>query len=660
MNPTALLQEGLAAQRAGQLEKAAMLYRRVLQRVPNQPDALYLLGLVVQKGGQHAEAVELFARATRANPKLARAHLQRGFSLNSLEQPEAATAAFQAAIAGEPNLAEAHHQLGNTLRKLKRLPEALVSLREATRLAPADAVLWLSRGVAGMDCGQFDEAVECFRNAVKLNPSLPEAHEILGQALLAQQRTEEARRHLNEALRLRPDFAEAHHDLARLSVDEGLLTEAVAHYRKALALKTAPETHSNLLFQLHYLPETEPGQHFVEHRRWSEWFERPSQRNWQAHINDPTPDRRLRIGYVSPDLRDHPLVSFFGPILAGHHRDRFETFCYANVATPDAVTERLRGQAGQWRDIHGLSPGAVADLVRQDGIDILVDLAGHTTDHSLLAFAHKPAPIQVTWMGYPNTTGLDAMDYRLTDALSDPPGLTEQWHSERLVRLPNSFLCYGAAPGCPEVVPLPALANGYITFGSFNNFRKLSDPTVELWARLLRELPTARLLLKSQGLGNPMAANRLRDRFVRAGVSAERVELRRAGLSREDHMGLYHRVDICLDPFPYNGTTTTGDALWMGLPVVTLIGRSHVSRVGLSMVSQLGYPEWAVETPEAYVVKCRELASDLPSLARLRAGLREQMRRSPLGDAPRFMGHLETAYRAMWKEWCARHGSKLK
>jgi len=654
MNIAALLEQGLTAHRAGDLEHAATIYRQILRHSPQQADALHLLGLVVQKHGDHAEAIKLFAQAAKANPKLARAHLQRGFSLNALGQPAAAAAAFQAAIAGQANLAESHHQLGNTLRTLNQLPAALTSLRAATRLAPADVVIWLSRGMAAMDSQRWDEAVESFQHALALDRTLPETHEILAQALMARQRNDEARSHLHEALRLRPNFAEAHHDLARLAVEEGCLTEAVRQYRQALAAKPAPESQTNLLYLLNYLPGTDPDQHFAEHRQWAGWFEQPLRQNPRPHTNVATPDRPLRIGYVSPDLRDHPVASFFEPILQEHHREFFETYCYANVQSPDAVTARLRQRAGHWRGIHGWAPEKVAELVRQDGIDILVDLAGHTTENGLLIFAHKPAPVQVTWIGYPNTTGLTAMDYRLTDAISDPPGQTERWHSERLVRLPKTFSCYVAPAESPAVGPLPALANGHVTFGSLNNFRKLSEPAIALWARLLRELPTARLLLKSQGLGRPQTAGRLREQFVRAGVEAERLELLGAGLSKSQHMGLYNRIDLALDPFPYNGTTTTCDALWMGVPVITLAGKTHVARVGLSLVSHLGFPEWGVATQDAYVAKCRELTSDLPGLARLRLGLREQMRLSPLCDAPQFISHLETAFRDLWKQWCTQ------
>jgi predicted O-linked N-acetylglucosamine transferase (SPINDLY family) len=654
MNPAVLLDKGLKLHRAGQWAEAAAIYRQVLERWPQHPEALHFLGLLLQKDGRHEEASELFARAGKANPKYAPPHLQRGFSLNVLGRKEEAAAAFKAAIARQANLSEAHHQLGNTYRALHRFPEAQASLREATRLAPEDAVIWLSRGLGGMETRQYDEAVECFRRAVQLDPALPEAQEILAQALMANRRNEEARTCLEAALRLRPVFAEAQHDLARICVEEGRLTEAAVHYRAALAINCQAPTYSNLLYMLHYLPEVTPAQLWAEHRQWAASFEQPLKSSRRPPANDREPNRKLRLGYVSPDLREHPVISFLEPILRQHDRTQFEVFGYSTVAAPDATTARLRLLMDQWRDIAGLDPEAAAELIRQDGIDILVDVAGHTTDHALLVFARKPAPVQVTWLGYPDTTGLEAMDYRVTDAISDPPGQTESWHSEQLLRLPQSFLCYGASAESPDVGPLPALANGYVTFGCFNNFRKTSEPAIQLWAQLLRALPTARLLLKSQGLDHAQTAQRQRDRLVRAGVDAGRIEIDGSHYSKRLHLDCYNRVDLALDPFPYHGTTTTCDALWMGVPVITLAGRNHVARVGTSLVTHLGFPEWSAETPEAYVAKGLELAGDLPALARLRSQLRERMRQSPLGDVPQFTGHLEAAYRRVWQQWCAR------
>ena len=654
MDLAAVLQQGLAAQRAGDLSKAAAAYRKILQKSPGQPDANYLLGLILQKEGAHAEAIQHFEKATKGNPKLGRAHLQRGFALNTIGQAEQAEEAFRLAIKSEPGLAEAHHQFGNILQRQNRTTESLASLREAVRLAPKEPVFWLSRGIAAQEAGIWDEAAESFQQAIQLNPASAEAHTLLGQVFLAQQKVELAREQFSEALRLKPDSVEAHHDLGRLCAEEGLHAEAAEHFRRALALSPSMETQSNLLFLLHYFTETSPDQHFAEHKRWAEWFETPIKASWRSHTNSREPGRRLRIGYVSPDLRDHPVVSFIGPILRHHRRDQVEVFAYANVKTPDAVSERMRGWADHWRNIFGLPPAEVAEMVRRDGIDILIDLAGHTTNHSLPVFALKPAPVQITWIGYPNTSGLTAMDYRLTERFSDPPRETERWHSEELIRLPETFSCYEAPTESPTVGPLPAMVNGFVTFGSFNNFRKLSPATIQLWARLLREMPTARLLLKSQGLGRVGVQQRLVEQFTRAGVDVARLDLRGAGLSKDQHMGLYNQVDVCLDPFPYNGTTTTCDALWMGVPVVTLVGRTHVARVGLSLVTNLGFPDWAVASEDEYVSKCKALVSDLPKLVAIRASLRETMSKSPLCDAPRFIEHLESAYRDVWERWCRR------
>jgi len=652
MNPILMLQKGLALHRAGLLNEAESMYRQLLAKRPHQADALYLLGLIVQQKGAHQDAVALFSRATKANPKAAAPFLQLGFSLHALKKTNEAITAFASASTLDPKLAEAQHQLGNCHREQREFQKALSCLREAVRLSPNDAVIWLSCGLACMDCQLKDDAVQCFQNSVRLNPKLPEAREILGQALYALHRTEEAREQLMEALTLRPDFHEAHHDLGRVYADEGLMREAIEHYRMALGSSEISFALSNLLFLMHYLPETTPESHFAEHEKWEQLFASPLRAEWKPHENVLVPDRRLKVGYLSPDFRKHPVALFFEPILAGHKRDGFEVFCYANVGRPDNVTESLKKQADQWRNIAGMADAEVADLVRRDGIDILVDLAGHTSNHSLLVFARKPAPIQLTWIGYPNTTGLKAMDYRITDGISDPPGLTDQWHTEKLLRMPDAFLCYRPSEKTPDVGPLPALRNGHVTFASFNNFKKISDPTIALWARLLNEVPGARLLVHSPDLDREPLVARLRDRFAKAGVGGDCIEISGGMLSAESHLGSYNRVDIALDPFPYNGTTTTCEALWMGVPVVTLSGRTHVSRVGTSLVTNIGFREWATESSDAYVARCKELAGNLNRLAEIRQQLREKMQQSPLCDESRFIQNLETAYRKIWRDWC--------
>ena len=357
------------------------------------------------------------------------------------------------------------------------------------------------------------------------------------------------------------------------------------------------------------------------------------------------------MGYVSPDFVNHAVAYFFEPVLAAHDRVCFEVFCYSDVRVPDKVTARLRALSGQWREIAGKTDEQVAALVREDGIDILVDLAGHTARNRLLVFARRPAPVQVTWLGYPNTTGMDAIDYRLTDLVSDPAG-AEVRHSEKLVRLPRNFSCYRPSDESPAVGPLPAATAGHITFGCFNHLAKLTPPTLDLWAKVLRDQPASRLLIKSHGLADAETANRVRGEFTARGIEAARIECNGEELSVPRHLGLYNRVDVAFDSAPYNGTTTTCEALWMGVPVLTLAGETHVSRVGASLLTHLGAPEWIAATPADFVAKCRTLTSDLARLSALRAGLRERMRASPLCDAAGFTRDLETRRRCSQAARC--------
>jgi len=363
----------------------------------------------------------------------------------------------------------------------------------------------------------------------------------------------------------------------------------------------------------------------------------------------------LRIGYVSPDFFHHPVANFIAPVLAAHDRTAVEVFCYAEVKTPDAVTERLRGlveSPHHWRDTNGMSDDSVAAAIRADGIDILIDLAGHTVGARLLVFARKPAPIQATWLGYPATTGLTQIDWRITDPLADPPGLTDDQYSEKLLRLPTGFNCYQPIDDMPPVAPLPADANGYVTFGCFNHAAKLRDRTLEVWAELLRAVPGSRLCLKHRGFGLPSAAAEYRQDFERRGIPAARLDLISFIDDTRRHLAAYDRVDVALDPFPYNGTTTTCEALWMGVPVVALAGPTHMSRVGVSLLTRAGLPELVADTPARYIEIAAGLAADRERLRTLRAGLRARVAGSSLCDAARVTRELETALRQVWRDWC--------
>ncbi|MGC4072505.1 MAG: tetratricopeptide repeat protein [Nibricoccus sp.] len=558
-------------------------------------------------------------------------------------QQAAAIPLYQEVIHSAPTVAEVHHQLGNALKTLLRYDEAITPLTEAARLAPNDAVVRLNLGVTLLELQRHAEAETQFRHALAIEPGRPEAHNILGNALFSQGKLAEATVCFREALRLRADYAPAHDNLGRVARAQGRIEDSVAHYRAALALQPKPGTHSNLLLALNYLDGVSPQEIFSEHRRWAERYAEPLTAASVTSVQNVQDGRRVRVGYISPDFSNHAVAYFFEPVLAAHDRSRFEIFCYSNVPKPDAVTERLRGLAEHWRDIAPLSDEQAAALVRNDQLDLLVDLSGHTARNRLLVFARRAAPRQLTWIGYPNTTGLSAMDFRLTDAVSDPAGSADSLHSEKLVRLPGPFSVYQPPAEAPEVGVLPSL-KGPLTFGCFNNFAKVTPAMIALWSRLLAAVPEARLFLKSRGLDDPDTAARIRDSFQGHGVDAGRILLDGRELSVPAHLALYHQVDVALDTFPYNGTTTTCEALWMGVPVITLAGETHVTRVGASLLTHLGKTEWIADTPEGYLAKARELAGDRNSLEKCRSGLREEFRQSPLHDASGFTRTLERTF----------------
>lgn len=598
------------------------------------------------KAGRLAEALPVLDQiiaASRVGADQAPLYLQRGLALRALSRSDEALASLERARELDPKLAEAHLQAGNVLKALGRFTEAIPALQTAATLAPANAPAWLNLGVALLETKDRAAAITAFQRAIALEPNRPEAHNILGHAFSLDANLAAARAAFQEALRLRPNYAAAHDNLGRLCKTEGLLEEAVVHYRAALLAKPTPETHSNLLFALNFLADTEPAEVLAEHRRWNELYAAqlaPTQRPPVRALAG----RRLRIGYLSPDFNHHSVAYFIEPVLAAHDRTRVEVFCYASVHEPDYVTDRLRATAEHWRDIARLNDVAAAELIRADQLDLLVDLAGHTARHRLLVMARRAAPVQATWIGYPNTTGLDAIDYRLTDAVSDPLGATEAWHSEKLVRLPANFSVYQPDTEAPAINVRTVAGDGAVTFGCFNNFAKVTPTVLALWAQLLGSLPDSRLLLKSRGLGDPSVVTRVQAIFSAAGVAPERITFNSAALSVRDHLSLYHGVDIALDPFPYNGTTTTCEALWMGVPIVTLAGRTHAARVGASLLTHVGLPEWIAETPDDYLRVARDAALDTSRLAALRASLREKMRASPLCDAVGFTLTLEETF----------------
>lgn len=635
------------------LDEAIAAYERALELQPAFPEALYDLGNALKRRDRPAEAADRYRRALALKPDFIAAYNNLAVTLKDLGDGDAAVAAAEAGLARDPQAAELHNALGTALQYKGRFADAIPCYRRAIELKPDHAEALSNLGSALFTQGRHEDAVRCCRQALALKPDLIDAYNNMAAALNAQGLSSESIACSQRAVALAPDRPDAYNNLGGALGDQGRFEEAYRAFRRALELKPDfVEAHSNLLFFLNYDPAVTREALFAEHRAWAARHVPPSETLEPSFANTPEPGRRLRLGYVSPDFREHSVRYFLEPLIAARDRSAVELTCYAEVRHPDKLTARFEDLADRWRSTTGMDDRALAELVRADGIDILVDLAGHTAHGRLGAFALKPAPVEAAWLGYPNTTGLATVDYRVTDAVADPPGTADATHTETLVRLPHGFLCYRPPEYSPAVAPLPARGAGRITFASFNNLAKVTPDVVRLWARLVAAVPGSRLLLKARQLADPDTAERFSTLFEAAGLGADRLELAPWIVAAEAHLALYDRVDIALDPFPYNGTTTTCEALWMGVPVVALRGDRHAGRVGASLLTAAGLETLIAETPEDYVARAASLAGDLDALAVLRAGLRERLAASPLTDAAGFAKSMEAAYRVMWRRWC--------
>ena len=576
--------------------------------------------------------------------------LARGVRALGEGRPEEAEECCRAALAREPGHADAQHLLGHTLLQQQRYEEAAATLRRLLAAVPGNAQAWFTLGQAERGRGRLDDACDAFGRALAADPGSAAACIARGAVLLSLERLDEAEEDFRKAIERAPDLAPAYHNLGNVLHRAGRIDEAIAAYRRAVELQPDfVSAHSNFVYALNFSPDWEPARIYEEHRAWARRHADPLQAEIRPHRNARAPTRRLRIGYLSPNFREHPVAAFFEPALRHYDHERFATVLYSDVTEPDARTARLRGYADEWHDVAGLADATVAERVRGDAIDILVDLTGHTDGHRLLVFARKPAPLQVTWNGYANTTGLDAMDYRITDHYADPAGAADGWHSERLVRLPEIYMAFDPPERAPAVSPLPAEGRGSITFGSFNALPKITPRVVSVWARLLQAVPSARLLMLTVPEGRAREA--VTRAFAAHGIAADRLVL--AGrLPFDAFLAAFREADIALDPFPFAGTTTTCQTLWMGVPVVTLAGASHAGRVGVSMLTNVGLANLVARDEGEYVAIGVDLASDVPRLAALRVGMRNRLLASPLTDGARLARAVEEAYRTMWENYC--------
>jgi protein O-GlcNAc transferase len=605
---------GLVHQSSRHLDDAASAYRRAIGIKPGFSEAINNLVSVLLAQSRAEDAVELLNQVLVSRPDFPEALTNLGGALHALGRFGEAVASYQRAIAARPEAPEAHINLGMALLELGRVDEAIASGQRAVGLAPGRADAWYHLGNAMRRAGQLDEAVAAYRKSIAI----------------------------------RPDFADAIANLGNALRDCGRLDESIECCRKAALLTTESWPAEALIYSLYFHPGYDAGQILAEHRKWNDRYARPLMARSVPHVNDRDPDRRLMVGYVSPDFRNHCQSNFTIPLLSNHDHQKFEIFCYSSVNSPDSLTARMKGYADVWRDIATAGDQQAAELIVRDGIDILVDLTMHMDKTRLLAFAPKPAPVQVTWLAYPGTTGLETIDYRLSDPHLDPPGEHDEFYTEKTIRLADSFWCYDPLIDDVRINELPALTNGFISFGCLNNFCKITAVTLDLWAKVLNAIPTSRLIvLTPRGSARSELIAGLKSR----GIEPTRIEpIDR--LPRETYFAAYNRFDLCLDTFPYNGHTTTLDSLWMGVPPITMAGETAVSRGGLSLLSNMELAEFVARSPDQLVDIARRVASDFSLLAEVRGALRRRMQSSPLMDAPRFARNIESVYRRMWLAWC--------
>jgi predicted O-linked N-acetylglucosamine transferase (SPINDLY family) len=672
---------GVAVAQAGRRDEGVALIRRA---IAIQPSAQYLsnLGVVLGEQGKFEEAIAAQRRALEIDPGYVDARGNLASTLTDMGRIDEALAEYRKVFQQRTDWPEGYNGFGNALVPAGRLneaieayrravtlrnnyPEALSNLSNALRLngdvagavaaarralalRPNYAAAWNNLGTALHLTGAADEAIAAYRQAIELEPNFVRALYNLGAALQDCGQLEEAIGFYTKALALKEDFAEVHGNLGNALKDMGRIDDALSSYRRALSLKSETKAAHNLLFGLHFHPDWGPREILEEHLRWNRVYAEPLSRSIRPHESDLSPDRRLRIGFVSPDFTVHPVGRFMVPLLSNLDRQAVEVLCYSDVRRPDEMTERIKAQVDVWRSILFVPDEQTAEMIRADRIDILFDLTMHADGSRLLMFARKPAPVQATYLAYCSTTGLSAMDYRLSDPYLDPLGTDESVYTEQTVRLPSTYWCYMAPDETSEVGPLPALQNGQITFGCLNNFGKVSEPTLRAWCAVLRRAPSARLTVFARE-----GPHRKRAIDLVAGEGIDSVRFVFVGaVPTPQYFRRYLEIDIALDPFPFGGGTTTCDALWMGVPVVSLAGRTAVSRAGLSILSNLGLPELVARDVDEYVRMATELAADLPRLADLRSSLRSRMQVSPLMDAKTFARGFEDACRRMWREHC--------
>lgn len=674
--------QGLALKDVGQLHEAVKSYDRAILLQPDFPQVYNNRANVLKDLGQINEAIINYHKAIQLNNNYLKAYTNLGVALQEIGHLDEALQSYDKAIQLKPDFAELYNNRGNLLKDKGQLEDALINYETAISLKPGYAQAYYNKGLVLEEFDQFNEAVNMYNSAISLNPDYASAYTNLANvqqeigkveeaitnyakatvlkptsaeiynnyalALRSIGQEYEAINNYNKAISLKPNFAEVYNNLGNAYKDIGQLEEALNNYDKAIQLK--PEhiiTYSNRCFLLNYFHNLTQKKIYDEHLKLEKIFEKKIVHN---DIVSKSTNERIRVGYISADFKVHSVAYFFEPLLRSHNKKLIDVFCYYDNQTIDDTTKRLIKKSEHWRSVVDMDDFEVIKLIKKDNIDILVDMAGHTGQNRLIVFSYKPAPIQITWLGYPNTTGLSTIDYRFTDDVADPIGESDKLHTEKLIRLENGFLCYQGDDTISNTGLLPCVKKGNITFGSFNNTSKLNKHVIRVWSEILHGVPNSNLILKSKQLIDINLRNQYLKLFEQEGISNNRIKLYARLSNKKDHLKLYNLVDICLDPFPYNGTTTTCEALWMGVPVITMLGNRHSSRVGATIMTHVGLKEFIAKDECEYIDLAVKSVKKLDYIADLRRNLRKKMNNSELCNSYLFARNIEKSYCKMMGE----------
>ena len=632
-----LIKYALALQRVNRSKEAISYLRMACNLNARSVEALFHLAVLLESLHAYGEAMEFYNKALKINSHVGVIWYRKSKLLNRQKNFEQAFSASLEAVRCQPNEASYYYEQGFALQNLRRTKDALQSYNLALAKGLDSQDLHCNRGVALKDLAAHSEAICSFHRAVQLDPSNVRYLNNLGAASLDMGLNSEALACFQHVLELDPNMPSALNNIASLLKDKGRSTEALSYFRKSVELQPERvDARSNLLLCLQYMPNADPDFVFAEHKNWGDWITTKKKPAFKHTASKRRPDARIRVGIVSADLCQHPVAHFIESFLKEYDRTRFEVFVYADLHKPDSVSVRMEALVDRWSLTQGLDDRALASKIYGDRVDVLLELAGHTALNRLEMLALKPAPIQVSYVGYPSTTGLPTIDFRITDAVADPIGKTEYLHTEKLLRLPKCAWCFSPHAESPEVSASPAAKNGFITFGCFNNMAKLNEDLFKMWIAILKNVPNSRLRLKAKALmDNPVCREAL-DYFIAAGIAEDRLDFSGHKKGIAAHLEEYSKVDIALDSYPYHGTTTTCEALWMGVPVISLAGNTHVSRVGASLLQAVGLGDLVAENRERYIQIATELAADVDRLCLWRSSMRDRMLASPLMDQKSF------------------------